>query len=128
MPKTLWRLAPMTPATLPPTDGAIPLVLGVVGHRDIKPEHEALLVAALQREIDSFQREYPKSPVIVLTSLAQGADLLAAKAALAAGARVRAPLPMPIAAYRASTSFDTDAAGLRALAEFDAHLQNEEAL
>ena len=41
-----------------------------------------------------------ETPIIVLSSLAEGADRLVARVALAHGARLVAPMPMPIEEYR----------------------------
>src|SRR5687768_30686 len=88
--------------------GCVPLVIGVVGHRQIHPDDGKLLREELTKVIREYQAAYPNTPLVVLTSLAQGADTLAAQVAIECGVRVRAALPMPRAAYRESTSFDTD--------------------
>jgi hypothetical protein len=55
-----------------------------------------------------FRDAYPQTPLVLLSALAEGADQLAAEAALDSGVSVRASLPFPPATYRRSTSFDTD--------------------
>ena len=55
-----------------------------------------------------FRDAYPQTPLVLLSALAEGADQLAAEAALDSGVFVRAPLPFPPEIYRQSTSFDTD--------------------
>src|SRR5262249_24623274 len=54
--------------------------------------------------IVSLRRDYlgrdGETPLIVLSSLAEGADRLVARVALAHGARLVAPLPMPVEEYR----------------------------
>ncbi len=87
----------------------IPLVLGVAGHRQPRAGDLPALRAAFAAVLAEFRRAYPHSPIVVLSSLAEGADLLAAEVALEGVPEghiaVRAPLPMPATAYRASTSF-----------------------
>jgi hypothetical protein len=60
----------------------IPIVLGVVGHRDIHPEARESLIQALNRLFDEFDKAYPNSPKVLLSPLAPGADQLAAEVAL----------------------------------------------
>src|SRR3954453_2787819 len=82
----------------------LPLVIGVTGHRDLRDEDVARLegegaaiVTGLRRD---FLRNDPETPTIVLSALAEGADRLVARVALAQGARLIAPLPMPLDEYR----------------------------
>jgi hypothetical protein len=106
-----------------PLPDRLPLVIGVTGHRDLRDQD----IPALEREvaaiISGLRHDYlhgdNETPLIVLSSLAEGADRLAARVALAHGARLIAPMPMPIEEYR--RDFEP---GLRAgnAAEFDALL------
>jgi hypothetical protein len=106
-----------------PLPDRLPLVIGVTGHRDLR-DHD---VPALEREvaaiIERMRHDYlhgdRETPIIVLSSLAEGADRLVARVALAHGARLVAPMPMPIDEYR--RDFEP---GLKAgnAAEFDALL------
>jgi hypothetical protein len=91
----------------------VPIVLGITGHRDIRESDRPALTNAVEAILREFGAAYPNSPIILLSSLAAGADQLAAHAALGLAVRktevvVRAPLPMPASAYRMSTSFDTE--------------------
>ena len=71
-----------------------PLVVGVTGHRNLAA-HEIETVRARVREcFTQLQRDFPQLPLVVLSSLAEGADQLVAEEALAAGARLVAPLPL----------------------------------
>jgi hypothetical protein len=98
----------------------LPLVIGVTGHRDLHDGDIPLLEQAVASVIAALRRDFlagdNEAPVIVLSGLAEGADRVAARAALAAGARLVAPLPMPLAEYR--RDFEP---GLKAgnLAEFE---------
>ena len=60
----------------------IPIVLGVVGHRNLRKKDEADLWAALDAIFREFDDAYPDSPKVLLSPLAPGADQLAADAAL----------------------------------------------
>ena len=87
---------------------AIPIVLGIVGHRTLCDEDRPILQAALERLFAEVHGAYPHTPLTILTSLAEGADQIAAVTALACGASVRAALPFPPDIFRQSTSFDTE--------------------
>lgn len=74
--------------------GKIPIVIGVTGHRD--PVKEALpdLENAVRKELVSLKKKYPNSPVVMLNSIAAGADILCAKIALELEIPIYCPLPM----------------------------------
>jgi hypothetical protein len=82
----------------------LPLIIGVIGHRDLRDED----IGELERRVgDAFDRiasDYltadGATPIVVLSSLAEGADQLVARIALDRAAMLVAPLPMPIAEYR----------------------------
>ena len=90
-----------------PTDGLVPIVVGVSGHRDIPEEDRERLTAVLRQQLVQIATAHPSSPCILLTGLAEGADRLAAHCALAAGWGVGAILPRPQAIYE--TDFADDA-------------------
>src|SRR4028118_1481014 len=92
----------------PPPGPQVPLVIGVIGHRRLRPEDADVLRNALCNEFRAFANAYPHTPLVVLTALAQGADTLAAEAAKACDLKIRAAIPMPPEAYRASPSFGDD--------------------
>jgi len=76
-----------------------PLVIGVTSHRNI-PAHEMQPIR--QRVQDFFaqlKRDFPELPLVVVSALAEGGDQLVAQEALAAGARLVAPLPLPRELY-----------------------------
>jgi hypothetical protein len=78
-----------------------PLVIGVTGHRDLREEDRIHLAAKVKEILLDLRRDYPATPLIVMSALAEGADRLVAEVALApdVGARVVAPLPLPLAMY-----------------------------
>ncbi len=86
---------------MPPTDQptAAPLVIGVTSHRNI-PEHE---IEPIRQRVAAFlaqlRQDYPQCPLVVLSALAEGGDQLVAQEALAAGAHLVAPLPLPLELY-----------------------------
>ena len=99
----------------------LPLVIGVTGHRDLRDQDVAKIEQQVAAVIAGLRRDYlgddGETPIIVLSALAEGADRLVARVAIAHGARLIAPLPMPLDEYR--RDFEP---GLKAgnIAEFDA--------
>jgi hypothetical protein len=119
----------------------LPLVIGVTGHRDLRDEDIPHLEAAVAEVFDRLKREFldPKisrlgrmwrnlrgtapenvgtTPVILLSSLAEGADQLVARVALEKNIRLLAPLPLPLEEYR--RDFEIDPVKPDALKDFDA--------
>jgi hypothetical protein len=78
----------------------IPFLIGVTGHRDLRPQDISALEAAVQSVIEGFRERLPSTPVILLSALAAGADQLVARVALRCGADLAAVLPMPDELYR----------------------------
>ena len=66
-----------TPAPAPPTDGRVPIVIGVTGHRNVASDDPALR-AAVERELKALAARYRNTPFLVLSGLAEGFDRLAA--------------------------------------------------
>ena len=91
-----------------------PLVIGVSGHRDLHPDG----VPQVKRRIEDFladlKRRLPDTELRIMTGMAQGADLLVARAAVDAGWKVDAVLPMPLDRYVEDFEADS-AAALRSL-------------
>lgn len=87
----------------PELRGRLPLVVGAVGHRDLREEDLAELERKVGEVFDRIAADYLSdraTPIVVLSALAEGADQLVARVALGRGALLVAPLPMPIAEYR----------------------------
>jgi hypothetical protein len=80
----------------------LPLVIGVTGHRDLRDQDVPRLEQEVAAIIAGLRRDYldEETPIVVLSALAEGADRLVARVALAQGARLIAPLPMPLEEYR----------------------------
>ena len=79
---------------------ATSLVVGITGHRNLHASAIPALKAQLRTFFVDLAERYPHVPVVLLSSLAEGSDQLAAQVALDLGLRVVAPLPMPVALYR----------------------------
>ncbi len=82
-----------------PAFDAVPLVIGVVGHRDVPREDEGALREQFASALARLQREHPFTPLLVLTALAAGADILAAEEAVERGVAVMAYLPFAVERY-----------------------------
>lgn len=84
---------PMPEDLTPPA--TVPLVIGVTSHRNI-PGRE---IETIRRRVRDFfvqlQHDFPTLPLVVLSPLAEGGDQIVAEEALAVGARLIAPLPLP---------------------------------
>ncbi|HEY7872183.1 MAG TPA: hypothetical protein VIC31_05635 [Rudaea sp.] len=90
----------MVEALNTPTDLAdIPLVVGVTSHRNLAAS-EIEPIRQLVRDFFAWlKHEFPELPLVVLSALAEGGDQLVAREALAAGARLIAPLPLAQESY-----------------------------
>jgi hypothetical protein len=91
----------------------MPLVVGVTSHRDIAPEDIESVREAVRAFFRQLQEHIPGTPLLVLSALAEGGDQLVAEEALAIGAKLVAPLPLPPDLY----VDDFDDVGVRALFE-----------
>ena len=77
----------------------IPLLVGVTGHIDLREADRKTLQQAVTNELKRLRETYPQTPLIMLNSLAAGADLLCADAAEELGIPVTAALPMETNEY-----------------------------
>ncbi|MEA4912447.1 MAG: hypothetical protein VB092_07575 [Oscillospiraceae bacterium] len=90
------------------SDVRIPIVVGVTGHRALRPQDRQILFALVTQQLVSIRERCPHSPVVMLNSVAAGADLLCAQAALELGIPLLCALPFPLESYRAD--FDAESA------------------
>lgn len=116
-------------------NGQVPITLGITGHRDIHPDVFNHISAQLKAVLKHIKQQYPDSPLILISPLAEGADQLAAEIACELQIDLYAVLPMPEEEYK--KDFDkTDvtknfnellakAAHCRTLTEFDPKTQRE---
>jgi hypothetical protein len=105
-------------------DVRIPLVLGVTGHRDLPPEGVEALERGVREILQNLRGRYPSTPLVLVSSLAEGADRLAARVFLDLdfGGRLLAALPLPQDLY------EKDFAGQESIDEFHCLLARADAV
>ena len=103
------------------TEKTIPIVIGVTGHRAIRQQDRPALMAAVKEELEKLRALCPHSRLVMLNSLAEGADLLCADAAEALDIPVVAVLPRERADYERDF-------GPEALARFGHHCDRAQQL
>ena len=99
-----------------------PLVIGVTGHRDLVPTELDALREKITGLFGDLRQQFPNTPLRLMSALAEGADRLAAHAALDAGAELQVVLPMSADTYR------RDFKSAESKAEFDALCDQAEVL
>ena len=87
--------------------GPLPVVIGVTGHRDLRPEDSDRLEQSVGRIFSEVQRQCPNCMLVLLSPLAEGADRLVARVALRQGVRLICPLPLPVPLYSDDFTDDT---------------------
>ena len=98
------------------TEKTIPIVIGVTGHRAIRQQDRPALMAAVKEELEKLRALCPHSRLVMLNSLAEGADLLCADAAEELNLPLIAVLP------RERTDYEHDFSDA-ALAHFTHHCE-----
>lgn len=78
----------------------IPIIIGVTGHRDLRKRDIPGLKRMVTAELAKIKNKYFSSEIILLDSVASGADSLCAEAALELGIKLICPLPLPANEYR----------------------------
>ena len=68
---------------------AIPLIVGVTGHRDLVAEDIPRLKELVREVFRSLKTKYPHTPLVLLSPLVAGADQLVAEVALEEGVRAQ---------------------------------------
>lgn len=81
------------------TPAALPFVIGVTGHRDLRPEDLPELERLLRDEFDALRQAVPHSSLLLLSPLAEGADRLAARVAHQVDIPYIVPLPFARGLY-----------------------------
>jgi len=92
---------PSVSSAAPDVSGRIPLLIGVTGHRDLRDSDRPTLETKVRAILEEQRRNYPHTPLILLSPLAEGADRLAARVALDLGVRLYVPLPVSRDSYMA---------------------------
>ncbi len=80
-------------------DGRLPIVIGVTGHRHLRPADEPKYREYVCELFTHLRKRYPSTPLRIVTALAEGADRLVAEVALEGGHEVLVPLPLAPADY-----------------------------
>ena len=86
--------------------GPLPLIVGVTGHRDLRPEDLHALEGLVRRVIEEVKDAHPHTPLLLLSPLAEGSDRLVARVALELGVRLVVPLPLPLELYEQDFASD----------------------
>lgn len=79
---------------------SIPLLVGIVGHREVPAEYRRDLEIELRQALHEIRERAPNTPVVLASSLAEGADRIGARVGLAMGLEVIVPLPFEAEAFR----------------------------
>jgi len=74
-------------------------VVGITSHRNIPASQTGPIRRQVAEFFAQLRHDFPELPLVVLSALAEGGDQWVAEEALAAGARLIAPLPMPLQSY-----------------------------
>ncbi len=74
-------------------------MVGVTSHRNLAASEIELVRQRVRDFFALLKRDFPDLPLVVLSALAEGGDQLVAHEALAAGARLIAPLPLMPESY-----------------------------
>jgi len=80
-------------------DGRLPIVIGVTGHRHLRPADEPKYREYVCELFTHLRKRYPSTPLRIVTGLAEGADRLVAEVALEGGHELLVPLPLEPADY-----------------------------
>jgi hypothetical protein len=72
----------------------IPIVIGVTGHRDLHSDQIPRLREIIREELEKLSAMCSHSPLVMLNSLAEGADQICAEVALQMGIPLIAALPL----------------------------------
>ncbi len=93
----------------------LPLVVGVTGHRDLRTDDGPTLEHTVRKAFQRIRKECPDTPIILLSSLAEGADRLVAHMALHLECGLVAVLPMPESVYEEDFATEESRAEFRGL-------------
>lgn len=85
-----------------------PILIGVAGHTRLRAEDVSLLSASVRKILEGLKEKYTETPLVLVSSLAEGADQICAEVAIDLGMEIIAPLPFPVKLYE--TRFKDEAA------------------
>lgn len=83
-----------------PLDGQVPITIGVTGHRNIHADAIEHISEQLKQLFSHFKQQFPETPLLLLSPLAEGADQLVAQIALEMQLDIIAVLPMEKSEYQ----------------------------
>ena len=83
-----------------PNPAEVPLFVAVTGHRDLVAEEVPGITERVREFLQGLGREFPDTPVKILSPLADGGDRVVAREARALGLELVVPLPLPKALYQ----------------------------
>lgn len=81
------------------TNRTIPVIIGITGHCALREQDIPVLRSTVKQEIEKLQKLCPDSRLVVMTCLAQGADMLCADVAAELGISLYVALPMEANTY-----------------------------
>lgn len=81
------------------TNRTVPIIVGVTGHRTLRENDIPALRKAVKQELQKIQALCPNSRLILMTCLAEGADMLCADVATEMNIPLYASLPMEAEVY-----------------------------
>lgn len=79
---------------------SIPLLIGIVGHRELPDEYLGELESELSQALDDICSSIPNTSVVLVSSLAVGADRLGARVGLSKGMELIVPLPFTVEVFQ----------------------------
>jgi hypothetical protein len=80
-------------------DLKVPIYFSVTGHRDIPISSHSDVRKIIEEYFKGFKKDYPNTPLFLISALAEGGDRIAANAALNSGVNLVAALPMEQKSY-----------------------------
>ncbi len=78
----------------------LPLVVAITGHHDLIPSQIPALTETVRGILRRLRARYPKTPLLLLTSLSVGAERIGARVACEENIAYRVPLPVPESEFR----------------------------
>lgn len=94
---------------------SIPITFGVTGHRDLRGEDIEKLEESVHSLFKKYQSAYPHTELIVISALAEGADMLVARVAKNLGVALHVLLPYQEEEYMDSFEDKENAKSFQAL-------------
>ncbi len=79
------------PKAIPPVS-KLQLVIGVAGHMDLRQQDRERLKGCVRGIFADLEKHYPKTPLVLLSALGEGADRLVAEIATDCGVNLIVPL------------------------------------